>query len=203
MINRMPEIAGRYIGYARVSTDDQTLYQYEDELNAAGCDAFMYDFARSGDDDERPGLAAAEASLKRGDAFVVLDIDRAFRSTLDALLFLDRINKRGVTFWSIHQNIDTNTPEGRKWFIESVASAEYERAQISRRTKIKMAAAKRRGQHLGRPYKLSRKRLARAHHLVTTRGMPLSDVAQSLDVAPITLTRGFLRIGLGEDTQAM
>ena len=151
---------------------------------------------------ERPGLALAEAALKPGDAFVVLAIDRAFRSTIDALLFLDRINHRDVIFWSIYQRIDTSTPEGRKWFTEAAADAEYERSVISRRTKEKMAAAKRRGQHLGRPFKLSNKKLARAHHLVNVRGMQLNDVAESFGVSPITLVRGFRRLRLVVDDAA-
>lgn len=196
MLNRMPEISGHYIGYARVSTYDQTLFQYEDALKTAGCDQIFFDEATSAIAKERPGLKQAEQALNSGDAFVVLAIDRAFRSTIDALLFLDRINQRGVTFWSIYQCIDTSTPEGRKWFTEAAADAEYERSVISRRTKEKMAAAKRRGQHLGRPYKLSKRKLARAHQLITSRGVPLRQVAENLEVAPITLVRGFERVGL-------
>lgn len=196
MIFNMPKISGRYIGYARVSIDDQTLYQYEDALTKAGCERIFFEDAMTAVAEHRPELAKAEAALMPGDAFVVLAIDRAFRSTIDALLFLDRINKRGIIFWSIYQRIDTSTPEGRKWFTEAAADAEYERSVISRRTKEKMAAAKRRGQHLGRPYKLSKRKLTRAHHLVNLRGMPLSEVAQSLEVSPVTLRRGFRRLRL-------
>ena len=193
-----PDTNGRRIGYARVSTDKQTLYQYTDALKAAGCDEKdMYtDDATSAVAKDRPGLQEARAALKPGDVFVVLSIDRAFRSTIEGLLFLDSLHKEGIFFWSIYQQMDTLTPEGRKRFTYDVADAEYERAIISRRTKDKMAAAKRRGIHLGRPYKLKKKRVLKAHRLVTKDGQSLECVAKRFRVAPITLHRAFVRYGL-------
>jgi len=193
MIARKSE---RRIGYARVSTDNQTLYQYTDALNAAGCDSIFSDFATKATAPNRPGLQKARAKLNPGDTFVVLAIDRAFRSTLEGLLFLDGLHKEGIAFHSIYQNIDTRTPEGRKWFIYSVADAEYEQAVISRRTKDKMAAAKRRGQHLGRPYKLKESSVRNAHKLVLDGSVKFEALARRLQIAPITLERAFKRYGL-------
>lgn len=187
---------GRRIGYARVSTDKQTLYQYTDALKAAGCDAVFTDWATRATANERPGLQKARAKLRPGDTFVVLAIDRAFRSAIEGLLFLDALHKEGMTFHSIYQQIDTRTPEGRKHFAYSVADAEYEVATISRRTREKMAAAKRRGQHVGRPYKLKRRRVLAAHRMIVQEGAALDELAARYSVAPITLQRAFRRYGL-------
>lgn len=188
----------RRIGYARVSTDKQTLYQYVDALQAAGCreDEIFYDEATSAVAEDRRGLQQARTCLRPGDSFVVLSIDRAFRSTIEGLLFLDGLHKEGITFLSVYQHVDTRTPEGRKWFTYAVADAEYERAVISRRTKDKMAAAKRRGQHMGRPYKLKKRKVMRAYHLVRDKGLDVGQVAALWEVSPITVTRAFKRYGL-------
>lgn len=188
--------SSRMIGYARSSTDKQTLYQYTDALLEAGCSKVFCDESISAVADERPALRDAKDCLKPGDVFVVLSIDRAFRSTIEGLLFLDEVHKQGIEFHSIYQNMDTRTPEGRKQFIYQVADAEYELAVISRRTRDKMAAAKRRGQHLGRPFKLSKRRVLNAHRLVRTGAADMEAVARRYSVSPITIKRAFKRYGL-------
>lgn len=187
---------GRRVGYARVSTERQTLYQYTDALKVAGCDPIFTDPATSARTKNRPGLQKARAELEAGDTFVVLTIDRAFRSTMEGLLFLDGLHREGIHFHSIYQQMDTHTPEGRKRFIYDVADAEYELAIISRRTKDKMAAAKKRGVHLGRPQKLSEQRIHTAFRRMQDQGRTLDQEAARLKVAPITISRAFKRFGL-------
>lgn len=176
------------IGYTRVSTNRQTTFQAEDQLRANNCDEIYTDFAVSAVAKKRPGLMKATSRLKPGDVFVVLAIDRAFRSTIEGLLFLDELQKDGVKFHSIYQNIDTTTPEGRKWFTYSVADAEYERAVISRRTKEKMAAAKRRGVKFGRKSIMSRQRKASVHRLLG-QGLSVGDTATEIGVSRSTVYR--------------
>ncbi|WP_422021731.1 recombinase family protein [Pyruvatibacter mobilis] len=187
---------GKRIGYARNSTDKQTLYQYTDALKAAGCHKIFVDEATSAVAKNRPGLAKARNALGPGDTFVVLAIDRAFRSTIEGIVFLDEIQAEGIAFESIYQSIDTRTPEGRKWFIDMVNQAEYERAVVSRRTKEKMAAAKRRGVHCGRRRALRRWSVFHAHRLMTEHDKSLRDVASRKGVAPVTLRRSLQREGL-------
>jgi len=184
------------VGYARNSTDKQTLYQYTDALKAAGCDPIFVDEATSAVAKNRPGLQKAREALQPGDTFVVVAIDRAFRSTIEGIIFLDQIQAEGTAFKSIYQSIDTKTAEGRKWFIDMVNNAEYERAIISRRTKEKMAAAKRRGIHCGRPFALTTKAIGHAHKLVHERHVPLREVARRKHVSPLTLKRSFAREAL-------
>ncbi len=186
----------RRIGYARNSTDKQTLYQYTDILKNSGCETIFVDEATSAVAKKRPGLRQAREALAPGDTFVVVAIDRAFRSTIEGITFLDEIHGQGIAFESIYQRIDTRTPEGRKWFIDMVNNAEYEQAVISRRTKEKMAAAKRRGIHCGRRCTLNRNSVHQAYRLMTERGLSLKETARRKHVAPLTLRRSFRREGL-------
>ncbi len=188
--------ATRRIGYARVSTHMQTCDQQVEALKAAGCTRVYVDDGVSAAVKFRPGLEAAKAALRTGDVFVVWGIDRAFRSTIEAILFLDNLMQRDIAFLSLTQAIDTRTPEGRKWYIDTASWAEYERAVISRRTREKMASAKRAGQHLGRPFKLSKKRVMSAHRQITENEASLTAIAAHCSVAPITIRRAFRRYGL-------
>lgn len=187
---------GRRIGYARVSTDKQTTDQQIDALHQAGCEKVFVDDGIKATARIRPGLEQARQDLMPTDIFVVWAIDRAFRSTLDAILFLDDIDRNDIAFLSLTQNIDTRTPEGRKWFIDTASWAEYERSMISRRTKIKLEEAKKRGVVLGRPKRLPPKVIVRAHKRITEQHQTIKAEAQRLGVATITLNRGFKRMGL-------
>lgn len=184
------------IGYARVSTASQSTDQQVARLTEAGCDEIFTDHGVSATAKKRKGLEQARQALQEGDVFVVTAIDRAFRSTMEAIAFLDDLMQRGVEFQSLTQSIDTRTPEGRKWFIDTASWAEYERAIISRRTKERLAHVKRQGKHLGRPFKLTECRITDAHRMVTEKNQPIEDVAKRLKVAPCTLRRGFERYAL-------
>lgn len=175
-------------GYVRCSTNRQMVLQQIDSLRAAGCKYIYRDKAVRATAARRPGLIAVRKQLRSGDTFVVTSIDRAFRSTMDAIRFLDEITKDGITFKSLAQNIDTRTPEGRKWYIDTASWAEYERAVIARRTREAMAACKRRGKKFGRPRKLSKKRIAWAKRELRA-GKNEKSVARRLRVTPRTLKR--------------
>lgn len=191
-----PSSNSRRIGYARVSTNAQTTDQQVHALRAAGCTHVYVDDGVRATAKLRPGLERAKEALRPGDIFVVWAIDRAFRSTIEAILFLDELMQRGIAFQSLTQAIDTRTPEGRKWYIDTASWAEYERAVISRRTKEKMDQARRAGQHIGRPYKLSKRRVMCAYRLIAQDGLALRVVAARCRVSPITVTRAFARHGL-------
>lgn len=186
--------SGRRIGYARVSTDGQTTDQQVYELKRAGCEEVFVDDGIRATAKHRPGLEDAKASLKPGDVFVVWAIDRAFRSTVSAILFLDGLMERGIEFQSLTQSIDTRTPEGRKWYIDTASWAEYERAIISRRTRAKMQEAKRRGIRLGRKPALDAEEVQYAYQQVHQNNQAIKTVARRLGVAPITLSRAFKRM---------
>ncbi len=107
----------------------------------------------------RPGLLAALERAREGDTLTVWRIDRLGRSTLHLLQILDQLRSRNTGFQSIMDGIDTNRAAGRMVFSMVGAIAEFERNVISERTKAGMAAARRRGRHVGRPPKLASTRL--------------------------------------------
>jgi len=187
---------GRKLGYARVSTASQTVDQQVAALRREGCERIFTDEGIRATNAVRPAMEEIKATLAEGDVFVVWAIDRAFRSTMEAILFLDELMRRGIEFKSLTQAIDTRTPEGRKWYIDTASWAEYEREIISRRTREKMAHAKREGKHVGRPHKLSKRCTVRAHAQIQDGEQSLSYLAAQYDVAPITIKRAFMRHGL-------
>src|SRR5437588_4732371 len=138
------------IGYARISTGEQTLDLQRDALERAGCEKLFTDTA-SGAKTERPGLSKALEQLRSGDTLVVWRLDRLGRSLrhlIDTLLELD---SHGVGFKSLTESIDTTTPGGKLIFHIFGALAEFERDLIRERTNAGMAAARARGRLGGRP----------------------------------------------------
>jgi|SRR5882757_941279 len=186
-------------GYVRCSTNKQMLLQQVDALRAYGCEKIFRDKAVSARTSNRRGLIALKAALRPGDKFVVTAIDRGFRCTLDAILFLDDVIRAGrVVFVSLREVIDTSTPEGRRRYIHAAADAEYERAQISIRTREGMQALKRRGRKFGRPPKLDprkhRKKIAWARKVLRGRNpKTYAEVACVLRVSVRTLRRVLAR----------
>lgn len=147
------------IGYARVSTDEQTLDLQLDALEAAGCDRIFTDKGISAIAKKRPGFEKALAALEPGSSLVLYKFDRAFRSLRHALDVLEYFEKRGIAFKVITEGIDTSTAMGRCFFQIRNSFSELERNLISERTKAGMAAARKRGVPLGRPPSLSDKQI--------------------------------------------
>lgn len=190
-----PEPDGRKIGYARVSTLDQCEALQTDALNAAGCERIFVE-AASAVGVNRPQFMAAMKHLWRGDTLVVWKLDRAFRSTLDAIETLNTLRQRGVGLLVTTLGFVSDTPEGRYFFRGLASAAEFERDMISVRTKEGLAAARRRGRCLGRPAALSDKQILDAHHDHLCLGTSIPDLAQRLNVSGVTLRRGFERLSL-------
>lgn len=144
--------------YARVSTSDQRADLQLDALhNYATARKLIihreYVDEISGAKDSRPALDAMMADARRRcfDTIVVWKIDRLGRSTIHLLNVLTELQILGVAFVSLQEAIDTTTPAGKMVFTFLGAVAEFERSIIRERVKSGMAAAKRRGQHCGRP----------------------------------------------------
>ena len=96
------------IGYARVSTDDQSLSPQRDALRAAGCTEMFEEFA-SGAQRSRPQLAAALARVRRGDTLLVARIDR---SVAHPLAVIEALEAKGSHFRSLHDPVDTSSSQG-------------------------------------------------------------------------------------------
>jgi len=192
------EVTGRRIGYARVSTQDQKLRMQLDALKSAGCDEIFKDHGISGGKASRPGLDRALKSLKRGDALVVLKLDRLGRSVQHLSDLLVRLGNDGIHFCSLAEGVNTTTPGGKLVYHLFAAFAEFQRDVIRENTLLGLAAAKQRGAKIGRPRALAIDEILEGHRHVTQCGIPIGKVAQRLDVSHATLTRGFRWAGLGD-----
>lgn len=140
----------RRIGYARVSTEDQTLDLQMDALKAASCDEIYADHGLSGALRDRPALVRVLAALEPGDMLVVWKLDRLGRSVQHLIELLDGLSDRGVQFESLTEKLDTTTAFGEFAFTIIAGLAQMERKMIGERTRAGLAAARRRGVQLGR-----------------------------------------------------
>ncbi len=141
---------GLTFGYARVSTQDQTLDVQRDALKAAGCTRIFTD-TMSGAKADRPGLSEAFDHLRAGDTLVVWRLDRLGHTLKDLLEVVARFEREGIGFKSLTEQIDTTTPTGTLIFHIFGSLAEFERALIRERTQAGLAAARARGRNGGRP----------------------------------------------------
>ena len=138
------------IGYARVSTTDQTLALQQDALTAAGCEQVFSD-AASGAVTDRPGLTQALSHLRPGDTLVVWRLDRLGRNLPHLIPTVAGLQERGIGLRSLQEQIDTTTSGGKLVFHVFGALAEFERDLIRERTHAGLAAARARGRLSGRP----------------------------------------------------
>ena len=175
-------------GYARVSTDGQSVTAQVAQLTAAGADKIFREVA-SGAKTDRVQLARAIGALEAGDVLLVTRLDRLARSTRDLLNILATISERQAGFRSLGDAwADTTTPHGRLMLTVLGGLAEFERELIRSRTGEGRARAKARGQSLGRPFKLTlhQRREACARK---ANGEPVREIARSYNVSPSTISR--------------
>lgn len=138
------------IGYARVSTQDQSLDLQIDALKKAGCEKVFVE-KMSGRIAERPEFKKCMDYLREGDTLVVYKLDRLGRTTRQLLELVDELRDRGIQFQAVTNGIDTTTPQGRFFFTIMAAFSEMEAELISERTKAGLDAARARGRKGGRP----------------------------------------------------
>ena len=116
------------IGYARISTTDQTLALQQDALTAAGCSRIFTDTA-SGARTDRPGLAEALNIARAGDTLVVWRLDRLGRSLAHLIQTVEQLQDRGVHFRSLQEQLDAGTSGGK---LSSTCSARWPSSLLSR-----------------------------------------------------------------------
>jgi DNA invertase Pin-like site-specific DNA recombinase len=175
-------------GYARVSTDGQSLASQDAELHAAGC-AKVYAEKISGARSDRPELAKVLKRLDTGDVLMVTRLDRLARSTRDLLNILDDIAKRGAGFKSLHDAwADTTSAHGLLMVTILAGLAEFERELILARTSDGRARAKARGVRFGRPAALTPHQRAEALQRLAN-GEVQADLARSYGVSQATISR--------------
>ena len=138
------------IGYARVSTEDQTPLPQSQALKSAGCTE-IHEEQASGGNRARPVLARVLERIGKGDTLVVVRIDRLARSLSHLLEVIERLEAKGAFFRSLTDPIDTSSPQGKFTLQILGAAAEFERALIRERTKAGLASARTKGRIGGNP----------------------------------------------------
>jgi DNA invertase Pin-like site-specific DNA recombinase len=181
-------------GYARVSTDGQSVDAQVKQLRAAGAEK-MFKETASGAKTDRARLRQALKEIDEGDVLMVTRLDRLARSTRDLLNILAQITDKGAGFRSLADAwADTTTAHGRLMLTVLGGLAEFERELIRARTGEGRERAKARGVHMGRPPKLTphqkKEALRRREDGETTR-----EIARLFNVSPNTISR--LRIPQG------
>ncbi len=178
------------IGYARVSTQDQTLDLQTDALTQAGCEKIFTD-TTSGAKSERPGLQDAMNHLRAGDTLVVWRLDRLGRTLKHLIATIADLNDKGIGFRSLQENMDTTTSGGKLIFHIFGALAEFEREVIKERTIAGLQAARARGRQGGRPKIQTKdpKKIALVRKLYEDGNTPVQEICDTLHIGRATLYR--------------
>jgi DNA invertase Pin-like site-specific DNA recombinase len=176
------------IGYARISTHEQTLDLQIDALENAGCGKIFTDTV-SGSKSERKGLTEALSHLREGDTLVVWRLDRLGRSLRDLIDTITHLGSRGVGFKSLQENIDTNTSGGKLVFHIFGSMAEFERDIIRERTLAGLHAARKRGRSGGRPKALTPKEVQMLNSMASDKSLTVSDICKKLGIGKTTFYR--------------
>jgi DNA invertase Pin-like site-specific DNA recombinase len=176
------------LGYARVSTEDQSLEIQCRRLSAAGCE-MLFEEKVSGAARSRPALEKLTGQIRRGDVLAVTRLDRLARSTAELLRIAELIAEKQAGLQSLDEPwADTTSPSGKMVLTIFAGIAEFERTLILSRTRDGRHAAMARGVAFGRPAKmrLDQKELARE---LVREGKSISAVARTFNVHPATIYR--------------
>lgn len=182
------------IGYARVSTQDQSPQLQLDALRARGCEQ-VFQEQTTGTTRERPELNACLRTLRSGDNLVVWKLDRLARSMKDLIEIVHGLEKRGVGFQSLTDAIDTTSAGGKFVFHVFGALAEFEHSLIRERTVAGLAAARARGRRGGRKPKLSKADVRKAAAMLLDPLVTKTEVAEHFGVSRATLNQSLTRAG--------
>jgi DNA invertase Pin-like site-specific DNA recombinase len=186
-----PTATGTQLGYARVSTEHQSLDQQTDALAAAGVEGSrVYSDKLSGTStrQQRPGLAALLDYAREGDAIVVVGIDRLGRNAAEVMTTIRELGERGIVLRSLREGIDTSNATGRMVAGVLASLAELELELGRERRSASREARKARGQSIGRPKALDQSKVALAQRMHAG-GESASTIAATLGVSRATVYR--------------
>jgi DNA invertase Pin-like site-specific DNA recombinase len=176
------------LGYARVSTDGQSVEAPVRQLTHAGCKRVLRETA-SGTKADRSQLRKALDQLEAGDVLMVTRLDRLARSTRDLLNTLATITERKAGFRSLGETwADTTSARGRLMLTVLGGLAEFERELIRTRTGEGRKRAMARGVKMGRPPKMTPHQIKEALRQREA-GEPMRDIGRSYNVSHSTISR--------------
>jgi len=177
------------IGYARVSTKEQSLSMQVDALKKAGCDQIHEEIA-SGAKAARPVLDEIMRNIREDDTLVIWKLDRLGRNLAHLIHLTNKLIEKKVGLISLNDPIDTSTAQGRMVFGIFATLAEFERELIRERTQAGLKSARARGRKGGRPKGMSKsvmEKAAIAEALYKNGTIPVKKIAEQLDISKTTL----------------
>ena len=177
------------IGYARVSTKDQSLNMQIEALKQAGCVQIFEEIA-SGAKTARPVLEEVIRNLRESDTLVIWKLDRLGRNLGQLIHLTNTLMEKKVGLISLNDPIDTTTAQGRLIFGIFASLAEFERELIRERTQAGLKSARARGRKGGRPKgmsKIATEKAAIAEALYRNGTISVKKIAEQLDISKTTL----------------
>jgi len=177
------------IGYARVSTKDQSLNMQIEALKQAGCVQICEEIA-SGAKTARPVLDEIMRNLREGDTLVIWKLDRLGRNLAHLIYLTNKLIEKKVGLISLNDPIDTSTAQGRMIFGIFATLAEFERELIRERTQAGLKSARARGRKGGRPKGLTQAAIEKsliAETLYKSGNIPVKKIADQLGISKTTL----------------
>ncbi len=190
--------SGATIGYGRGSVNSPDVgspEQQRKDLLAAGCERVYLDRASSRGSTARPELDACLASLEPGDTLVVVRLDRLSRSLPQLVTVVNDLRARGVGIRSLHEGLDTTTQGGRLVFDVFEALGDFLRELLVEGTRDGLAAARARGQRLGRPPALTPEQVHQARMMLARPENSVASIARMLGVSRSTLYKHVPELG--------
>ena len=182
------------LGYARVSTTDQSLDRQRDELTAEGAEIVYSDIGSGKKGAARPQWDELLRSLRKGDTLMVTELSRLGRSTSQLSALADDLNERGIALQILNLGIDTATPAGKLVYSIIGAVAEMERDLLIERTNSGLAASRARGRKGGRKREFSPAAVRKAQEQYDRGDLSVTEIARLAGVSRQTLYR-YLVIG--------
>ncbi len=177
------------IGYARISTQDQSLVMQVEALKEAGCDQVHEEIA-SGAKTARPVLDEIMRNIREDDTLVIWKLDRLGRNLAHLIQLATTLMEKKIGLISLNDPIDTSTAQGRMVFGIFASLAEFERELIRERTQAGLKSARARGRKGGRPKGMSQAAIEKsviAEALYKDGSIPVKKIAEQLDISKTTL----------------
>jgi DNA invertase Pin-like site-specific DNA recombinase len=187
------------LGYARVSTSEQSLDRQKDELRASGAEMVYQEVGSGKKGAARPQWDELLRSLRTGDTLMVTELSRLGRSTSQLSQLADDLSDRGIALRILNLGIDTGTPSGRLVYQIIAAVAEMERELLIERTNSGLAASRARGRKGGRKREFSPAAARKAQERYDRGDLSVAEIARLAGVSRQTLYR-YLAIDRGRQT---
>lgn len=183
-------------GYQRVSRATQNLDRQTQQLAAYGIEPEnIYTDKDSGGKVHRKSLDELLGKVKPGDTVVVLSFDRLARSLSQLLAISEDFQKKGIELISLHEGLNTSTPQGKLYFSITGAFAQFERDMNNQRTKEGLAATKANGVKLGRP-KANKQAIEEAIRLYEGGNLTMKQISNAVGLSPSLIYRELKERGI-------